>query len=121
MEDPLLNEFEHMDDNPVRLMPPVPWRPSTHRALHREETAKSLFHGAKVQFEQQLTGKGKHILEDIVPPMYHLTSHTWSTFRRWVENNHPGWKAKRRGKNFALPQNLLFQQINDHELSQICL
>ena len=98
------NRFRHM-------------APASQKALQREEAAKGLFHRAKCEFEksrpplalcdgqqQQDAGKTSKqpivvVLEDVVPPKYHLTSHTWSTFRRWVEVNHPCWKAKRRGKS----------------------
>lgn len=115
MDDPDDPFFDY-SYNPFRYM-----APASRRALKREKTAKSLFHDAKVQFEQQhqhdelaaAAGKEKHVLEDVVPPKYHLTSHTWGTFRRWVENNHAGWKAKRRGKIFSLfaTKSRIFQQM----------
>lgn len=70
-------------------------------ALAREKEAKALFHNAKNEFEKSKVSdpkKKKHVLSDVVPPKLHLTSYTWKTFRNWVEDHHPGWKAKRRGK-----------------------
>lgn len=37
----------------------------------------------------------KHTIP-LLQPNCHLTSHTWGTFNRWVKENNPGWKAKRR-------------------------
>jgi len=92
--DPWLDLFGD-DYNPFRYM-----APASARALERERTCKGYFHQAKSEFEKQqlVLGGDKHVLEDVVPPYTHLTSHTWKTFRQWVENYHSGWKAKRRGK-----------------------
>jgi hypothetical protein len=69
-------------------------------ALEREKQAKESFRQAKCELEQtalfqSLKFGSKHTIQ-LLQPNFHLTQHTWGTFRDWVEENHDGWKAKRR-------------------------
>lgn len=36
------------------------------------------------------------VLKNVIPPRLRLSSFAWGSFRQWVENHHPGWKAERR-------------------------
>lgn len=69
-------------------------------ALERVETAKKAFLTAKANFEQNtlpyLQIGTKYEVRSLLRPQCHLTSKTWPIFRNWVENQHPGWRAKRR-------------------------
>jgi hypothetical protein len=68
------------------------------QAWKREGEVKALFHQAVKEARTAVASlpKGeKYLMEDYVPPKYHLTAYTWKTFRPWVEE-HSGWKAKRR-------------------------
>jgi hypothetical protein len=69
------------------------------RALQREKEAQEKFEEAKEEFEQNVLAKlavgDKHRIE-LLDPGLHLTAYTWGTFRSWLEENHPGWSAKRR-------------------------
>jgi hypothetical protein len=94
--------------------------PSSQAAQRREERCKKEFHLVKKAFEQSLRTGGqvadtadnpmskmtvaanskgespKYFFTDIVPPSLHLTSVTYPSFRKFVEENHPGWKVIRR-------------------------
>ena len=77
------------------------FNPVSKAALNREKEVKGIFHQAKSEFEASpefaaLPKGQKHVIENAVAPRQHLTSYTWGTFRPWVEDHHPGWKAKRR-------------------------
>ena len=71
------------------------------RAKARETEAKETFTAAKAAFEEtddfdDFEFGQTHIIQPLLLPKCHLTSVTWGTFSKWVENEHPGWKAKRR-------------------------
>jgi len=76
--------------------------PASKRALEREERAKTIFAEAEARFGKEvlpsLQGKlgTSHTLVALLTPDIHLTSHTYGTFSRWIKENHPGWKLKRR-------------------------
>jgi hypothetical protein len=72
--------------------------PASQAALMREEVAKKNFLAAKKKFEAskepRLPSRKRTIF--LLKPTMHPTSITWSTFARWVKENHEGWTAKRR-------------------------
>lgn len=72
---------------------------SLHLALARLAQAKTKFHAAKAEFEATISPslhvRDKHVVP-LLTPAEHLTSHSWSTFNRWVKDEHVGWTTKRR-------------------------
>ena len=59
------------------------------------ESAASLATTSKKASKKQ-PDDPKYIFANALPPATHLTGYTWSTFKRFVEKNHPGWKVVRR-------------------------
>ena len=65
----------------------------------REAQAKTKFLAVKAELEATILAS-LHIRDTYVVPLFtpaeHLTSHAWSTFNRWVKDEHVGWTTKRR-------------------------
>ena len=70
-------------------------------AQGRLDEAKATFTTAKTEFEQSIAFQNFqvgqiHNIQGLIHPRCHLTSKTWPTLRNFIEDEHPGWKAKRR-------------------------
>lgn len=74
--------------------------PASKRALEREEAAKTKFREALEVFNNKKDNCTEHgriyTVSPLLTPDIHLTSQTYGTFHRWVKENHPNWRCKRR-------------------------